>query len=107
MYLHGQAFALSRIVCEELLNTRIMGDNATNIRAKQIYRVTLLGMFVNMALFAFKLVAGIVGRSGAMIADAVHSASDFATTGKARHNSAMIISRRFILVALCEQYAVW
>ena len=36
-------------------------------------------MFVNMVLFAFKLVAGLVGRSGAMIADAVHSASDFAT----------------------------
>ena len=36
-------------------------------------------MFVNMILFAFKLVAGIVGRSGAMIADAVHSASDFVT----------------------------
>ena len=36
-------------------------------------------MFVNMVLFAFKLVAGVVGRSGAMIADAVHSASDFAT----------------------------
>ena len=36
-------------------------------------------MFVNIALFIFKLVAGIVGRSGAMIADAVHSASDFAT----------------------------
>lgn len=36
-------------------------------------------MFVNIALFLFKLVAGIVGRSGAMIADAVHSASDFAT----------------------------
>ena len=48
-------------------------------RTKQIYRVTLLGMFVNMTLFIFKLVAGIVGRSGAMIADAVHSASDFAT----------------------------
>ena len=32
-----------------------------------------------MVLFAFKLVAGLVGRSGAMIADAVHSASDFAT----------------------------
>ena len=39
----------------------------------------MLGMFVNVLLFAFKLVAGIVGRSGAMIADAVHSASDFAT----------------------------
>ena len=36
-------------------------------------------MFVNALLFAFKLVAGIVGRSGAMIADAAHSASDFAT----------------------------
>jgi cation diffusion facilitator family transporter len=36
-------------------------------------------MFVNVVLFAFKLVAGLVGRSGAMIADAVHSASDFAT----------------------------
>lgn len=48
-------------------------------RTKKIYRVTILGMFVNIALFIFKLVAGIVGRSGAMIADAVHSASDFAT----------------------------
>lgn len=53
--------------------------NSTEIRTKQIYRVTLLGMVVNMVLFAFKLVAGLVGRSGAMIADAVHSASDFAT----------------------------
>lgn len=48
-------------------------------RTRKIYRVTLLGMFINIVLFAFKLVAGIVGRSGAMIADAVHSASDFAT----------------------------
>ena len=36
-------------------------------------------MFVHMVLFLFKLVAGFVGRSGAMIADAVHSASDFVT----------------------------
>ena len=56
-----------------------MSDKVTDIRTKQIYRVTLLGMFVNMILFAFKLVAGIIGRSGAMIADAVHSASDFVT----------------------------
>ena len=48
-------------------------------RTQQIYRVTILGMFVNIALFVFKLVAGIVGRSGAMVADAIHSASDFAT----------------------------
>ena len=36
-------------------------------------------MFVNILLTAFKFVAGVVGRSGAMIADAAHSASDFAT----------------------------
>ena len=56
-----------------------MENGTPEIRTKQIYRVTLLGMFVNMVLFVFKLVSGIVGRSGAMIADAVHSASDFAT----------------------------
>ena len=56
-----------------------MEKTTAEIRTKQIYRVTLLGMFVNMALFVFKLVAGLIGRSGAMIADAVHSASDFAT----------------------------
>ena len=56
-----------------------MKNGTTDIRTKQIYRVTILGMFVNALLFAFKLVAGIVGRSGAMVADAAHSASDFAT----------------------------
>lgn len=56
-----------------------MKNNTTDTRTKQIYRVTLLGMFVNALLFVFKLVAGVIGRSGAMIADAVHSASDFAT----------------------------
>ena len=48
-------------------------------REQQIYRVTLVGFFVNMLLSAGKLTAGIVGRSGAMVADGVHSISDFAT----------------------------
>ena len=56
-----------------------MKHGTTDIRTKQIYRVTILGMFVNALLFVFKLVAGVVGRSGAMIADAAHSASDLAT----------------------------
>lgn len=56
-----------------------MSDSMSDERTKKIYRVTVLGMFVNILLFIFKLVAGILGRSGAMIADAVHSASDFAT----------------------------
>ena len=48
-------------------------------REQQIYKVTLIGFFANMLLSAGKLAAGIIGRSGAMIADGVHSISDFAT----------------------------
>lgn len=48
-------------------------------RENEIYKVTLLGSAVNVALMAFKFVAGIVGHSAAMMADAVHSVSDFAT----------------------------
>ncbi len=48
-------------------------------REQQIYRVTLVGFFINVLLSVGKLAAGIVGRSGAMIADGVHSISDFAT----------------------------
>ena len=48
-------------------------------REKEIYKVTLVGGAVNLLLLAFKFVAGIVGHSAAMIADAVHSLSDFAT----------------------------
>ena len=48
-------------------------------RVRRIYRVTAVGLAVNVALAAGKLAAGLAGRSGAMIADAVHSVSDFAT----------------------------
>lgn len=48
-------------------------------REKKIMRVTVAGGIVNMALLIFKFVAGIVGHSSAMIADAVHSFSDFLT----------------------------
>lgn len=48
-------------------------------RQKQIYKVTLAGGAVNVVLLAFKFVAGILGHSAAMIADAVHSLSDFIT----------------------------
>lgn len=49
------------------------------IRKRKIYRVTLVGFAVNLLLAAGKLVAGLLGRSGAMVADAVHSFSDLAT----------------------------
>ena len=48
-------------------------------REKQIYGVTLVGSAVNVILTAFKFVAGVLGHSSAMIADAVHSLSDFLT----------------------------
>ena len=48
-------------------------------REKEIYKVTLIGSAVNMFLLVFKFVAGILGHSGAMIADATHSLSDFIT----------------------------
>ncbi|MBQ6073169.1 MAG: cation transporter [Bacteroidales bacterium] len=48
-------------------------------REKEIYKVTLLGGVANLLLVGFKFVAGTVGRSGAMLADAVHSLSDFVT----------------------------
>ena len=48
-------------------------------REKQLTRVTLLGSAGNLALLVFKFVAGIVGHSAAMLADAVHSLSDFIT----------------------------
>lgn len=48
-------------------------------RTKIAKKVTLVGFFVNLGLTTAKLVAGIVGRSSAMIADGVHSLSDFAT----------------------------
>ena len=48
-------------------------------REKSIYHVTLVGSFVNMLLVSVKFAAGIFGHSSAMIADAVHSLSDFLT----------------------------
>ena len=48
-------------------------------REKEIYKVTVAGGAINVVLLAFKFIAGILGHSSAMIADAVHSLSDFIT----------------------------
>lgn len=47
------------------------------LREKEIYKVTLIGSAVNAGLIVLKFIAGFVGRSSAMVADAVHSLSDF------------------------------
>ena len=43
------------------------------------YRITVVGALVNALLILAKLVAGFLGNSHALIADAVHSISDFVT----------------------------
>lgn len=48
-------------------------------REREIYKITLAGSVVNFLLLVFKFTAGILGHSAAMIADAVHSLSDFVT----------------------------
>lgn len=56
-----------------------MEKTGAGSREKEIYRVTLVGSVVNFLLLVFKFVAGVCGHSAAMLADAVHSLSDFVT----------------------------
>ncbi|AKB18651.1 MULTISPECIES: cation diffusion facilitator family transporter [unclassified Methanosarcina] len=48
-------------------------------RFEKAVQVTGAGLFLNLGLTLFKLFAGILGNSAAMVADAVHSLSDFLT----------------------------
>lgn len=50
-----------------------------NKRCSAAKRVTWIGLISNLGLTVFKLIAGIIGHSGAMISDAIHSLSDFGT----------------------------
>ena len=53
---------------------RVVNENAI------IKQISLVGIIGNVLLCAFKLYAGVAGKSGAMVSDAVHSLSDvFAT----------------------------
>ena len=44
-----------------------------------VRRVTWLGLYVNLALAAIKFAAGILGRSQALVADAIHTLTDLTT----------------------------
>lgn len=48
-------------------------------RETKICKVTFVGAVVNIILTTAKLIAGVLGNSAAMVADAIHSLSDFAT----------------------------
>lgn len=53
--------------------------NEADARKKGIFRVTAIGSVVNLLLLIFKFIAGLAGHSSAMLADAIHSLSDFIT----------------------------
>lgn len=55
------------------------GKHKDMTREQEIYVTTLVGSAANVALMTFKFIAGILGNSAAMVADAVHSLSDFVT----------------------------
>ncbi len=48
-------------------------------RYREVKKVTFIGFLVNLVLTVAKLFAGYLGKSSAMIADGVHSLSDFVT----------------------------
>ena len=61
-----------------------MSDNIqSDIKSREadIDRVTLAGSAVNIFLTVLKFTVGIIGRSSAMVADAIHSLSDLLTDG--------------------------
>ncbi|PKK82438.1 MAG: cation-efflux pump [candidate division Zixibacteria bacterium HGW-Zixibacteria-1] len=58
-------------------------------KRRVVQKVTLWGLFVNLALSGIKLLFGILGTSQALVADAVHSLSDSAT------DVAVIVGARF------------
>ena len=51
-----------------------------NRDAAAAMHVSVLSIFINIALSLLKLLAGVIAKSGAMISDAVHSVSDVLST---------------------------
>ena len=57
-------------------NNKVISDRQ---RTESAVRITWIGFFVNFVLSCGKIAAGFFGRSSAMIADGIHSFSDFVT----------------------------
>ncbi|MBN2007903.1 cation transporter [candidate division KSB1 bacterium] len=56
-----------------------MQNQQNELVIQQIKKITWIGVYVNLALTAIKFWVGILGRSQAVVADAVHSLSDLTT----------------------------
>lgn len=69
-----------RTVCSGGINLNINFDTGTRSDKQVIMHVSNVSIVMNVVLSLIKLAAGIVAKSGAMISDAVHSASDVFST---------------------------
>lgn len=54
--------------------------SSSQYEIKTIKKLTLVSVIGNILLTSFKMIAGILGHSGAMVSDAIHSMSDVLTT---------------------------
>jgi cation diffusion facilitator family transporter len=63
----------------QITKTVISDINPSALHARQVRRITWIGLGVNLFLAIVKFVVGFVGSSQAVIADAVHSLSDMTT----------------------------
>lgn len=61
-------------------NNQIINSPEKTSDSKVAMKVSIVSISVNLLLSLFKLLAGIIANSGAMISDAVHSASDVFST---------------------------
>ena len=69
-----------RINSEQEMPAEANKDHSADAdRVKEVYKVTIAGSIINVVLLVLKFAAGILGHSAAMIADAIHSLTDFAT----------------------------
>ena len=62
------------------MNSEISQTENTGTETAEAIRVSIVSIIVNIGLSVLKLIAGIIAGSGAMISDAVHSASDVFST---------------------------
>ena len=54
-------------------------------REQDIRRITVIGALINIILTIFKIIAGILGQSAAMVADGIHSLSYSGTWKHCNH----------------------
>lgn len=79
--------SLALKAAEDRISTTIVDDENDSSRGlaeknneKAVIRVSIICLITNLVLSLFKLVAGLIGKSYAMVADSVHSFSDVFTT---------------------------